>query len=210
MKNGGMSRRDVLLDRQAIDERRRRIGAEQIAARVGVRERRLHRHDRIQQRDEVRTRADRIDRRAGPPFGGVEPRRGGRREVAAGRCAEQADAIRLARRIRRRAIAPTRIARSTSCSGAGWPYSDSRYFNAKTVTPSGESGSERLRPPRCPSRGASNRRRHRQSPPCRRTFPARRIVRERGVMHVDDATIDNALGACIRLRALAHLPARAR
>jgi hypothetical protein len=117
------------------DRRARRGWRQADSARVGVRERRLHRHDRIQQGDEVRPR-DRIDRRAGAALGGIEPRGRRRRQVAAGRCAEQADAIgtdaEFAARDR-----TVRIARSTSCSGAGWPYSDNRYFKAKTATPCG-------------------------------------------------------------------------
>ena len=58
-----------------------------------MRERRLHGHHRIQQRDEVRPRADRIDRGAGAALRGIEPRRGGRGEVPARRRAEHPDPI---------------------------------------------------------------------------------------------------------------------
>src|SRR5262249_32361504 len=61
-------------DRQTATGGSRRRGAQQIAGRVRVRELTVHRDDRIQQRDEVRTGAGGIDRSTGLAFRGVRER----------------------------------------------------------------------------------------------------------------------------------------
>ena len=88
MKAGGLFCENARFHRQTLARGRGGCRSEQIAHRVGVRERTVHRDDGIEQRDEIRPRARGVERSAGLSFGRVvQGCRGGRKMTARRRAA---------------------------------------------------------------------------------------------------------------------------
>ena len=170
--------------------------AQQVASRVGVHVRRLHRHHRIQQRHEVRTRGDAIEQRAGTPVGRIKVRGRRRREVPARGGAEQADAIRPHAEFGR--------ARSDQPHGAQHVLQRCRmtvvcqavFEREHGDTPAGQEVDRagHLVVHRQPGVGAPGARDHRGAG--RRAW-RRSVVGERRIVDVGNAPIDHTLGSRI-------------
>ena len=112
---------DLLFVRQALDQFRRGVLAEQIFLRTVMRERFAERDDRVAEDHEVGPAAYAVDRVGGVRVALVEVRAGGRGQMPAGRKAHDADFLRIDLPLL--GVRPARCGSPAGRlrSGAGWP-----------------------------------------------------------------------------------------
>ena len=180
--------RDLLVDREVMPRLVVRFVSEQGAARGAVGKRVLHRNHRKHQHEEVGASADPIERRSGAPLGRVEQRAGGRREMAAGRAAEQADALRLHAPLRRprphRPDGTQRIAQRSGMAVFNSPVFEHEDGDPESIQPARDLAA--LRPHGNADVAATGRVNHRRAVgrACRR-----RIDRQRRAVDVREPTV---------------------